>query len=229
LKKKIFLSLLVVIALLTFCSATTARETVRIVVNGSFINSDVPPQIINGRTMVPIRFIAEALDCEVTWIESTRIVFINDKPKTLKPPIIKGTDEFIEVIEGVLELAKEKDVELYNWYISNCDIIELGDANNHIACNFMNIYTKEAIITFDEHYFNIAKSKYSKHDLLLLYVGILAHECEHTPNYFNYIYTDSDIEVLCCLASVRAFQKVGGRNSEFEKYFIDSVYDQLKL
>jgi L,D-peptidoglycan transpeptidase YkuD (ErfK/YbiS/YcfS/YnhG family) len=38
---------------------------------------DVPASIIDGRTMVPVRFIAEELGFKVTWDEKKRIVFIN--------------------------------------------------------------------------------------------------------------------------------------------------------
>ncbi|NPV92913.1 MAG: trypsin-like serine protease [Firmicutes bacterium] len=37
---------------------------------------DVPAQIIDGRAMVPLRFIAESLGCEVNWDEDNQIVFL---------------------------------------------------------------------------------------------------------------------------------------------------------
>ena len=40
---------------------------------------DVPAQIINGRTLVPARAVAEAFECKVDWDGSTSTVFINDK------------------------------------------------------------------------------------------------------------------------------------------------------
>jgi hypothetical protein len=36
-------------------------------VNGEAVNMDVAPQIIQGTTAVPIRFVAENLGCEVLW------------------------------------------------------------------------------------------------------------------------------------------------------------------
>lgn len=47
-------------------------------VNGTIINDlmDIQPFIKNGRTFVPIRFIAEALGKEVNWIESEKIIDI---------------------------------------------------------------------------------------------------------------------------------------------------------
>lgn len=37
-------------------------------VNGKKMKLDVPPQVVNGRTLVPTRFISEALGAEVNWI-----------------------------------------------------------------------------------------------------------------------------------------------------------------
>lgn len=56
-----------------------ASDPVKLVVNGQEIKPDVPPQIINGRTVVPVRWIAEALGAEVTWDDKTRTVSINRK------------------------------------------------------------------------------------------------------------------------------------------------------
>jgi hypothetical protein len=35
--------------------------------NQETIRLDVPPQVITGRTMVPLRFVSEALGCTVEW------------------------------------------------------------------------------------------------------------------------------------------------------------------
>jgi len=37
------------------------------IVNGKTVKLDVPPQIVQGRTVVPIRFVTEALGCKVDW------------------------------------------------------------------------------------------------------------------------------------------------------------------
>ncbi|AVX40812.1 Copper amine oxidase N-terminal domain-containing protein (plasmid) [Carboxydocella thermautotrophica] len=46
-------------------------------INDIEISLDVEPQIIKGRTLVPLRFISEALNCQVQWDERTRTVTIN--------------------------------------------------------------------------------------------------------------------------------------------------------
>ncbi|OPX90199.1 MAG: hypothetical protein A4E53_01085 [Pelotomaculum sp. PtaB.Bin104] len=44
--------------------------------NGELVILDVPAKIINDRTMVPLRFVSEAMGCQVKWTESTRTVNI---------------------------------------------------------------------------------------------------------------------------------------------------------
>jgi len=45
-------------------------------INGKNIILDVCPKIINGRTFVPLRFVAESISAKVDWIEKSRIVMI---------------------------------------------------------------------------------------------------------------------------------------------------------
>ncbi|MEQ6356886.1 copper amine oxidase N-terminal domain-containing protein [Lysinibacillus sp. M3] len=45
-------------------------------INGQKIALDVAPQIINGRTLVPLRFISEALGAKVDWNNQTKTVSI---------------------------------------------------------------------------------------------------------------------------------------------------------
>ena len=47
---------------------------------------DVPPVLIETRTMVPIRFVSEALGAEVSWNEATHTVTINHSPVVAQPP-----------------------------------------------------------------------------------------------------------------------------------------------
>ncbi|HHV59519.1 MAG TPA: hypothetical protein GXX49_04370 [Clostridiaceae bacterium] len=49
--------------------------------NKATIKLDVAPQIINGRTMVPLRFIGEALDADVEWKGDEYSVYITSSKK----------------------------------------------------------------------------------------------------------------------------------------------------
>ena len=48
-------------------------------VNDNAVVLDAPAQISEGRTMVPLRFIAEAFDCTVNYESESKLVFISDK------------------------------------------------------------------------------------------------------------------------------------------------------
>jgi hypothetical protein len=50
-------------------------------VNGEAKELDVPAKIINSRTMVPARFVSEALGCVVTWNDATKTAAVADKLK----------------------------------------------------------------------------------------------------------------------------------------------------
>ncbi len=44
--------------------------------NGELMELDTPAKIINNRTVVPLRFVAESFECQVTWDGDTRTVII---------------------------------------------------------------------------------------------------------------------------------------------------------
>ncbi|MEW9670396.1 copper amine oxidase N-terminal domain-containing protein [Ammoniphilus sp. 3BR4] len=48
-------------------------------VNNNPVKLDVPPQLVNGRTFLPIRFIAESLQEPVYWDTHTKTVYIGHK------------------------------------------------------------------------------------------------------------------------------------------------------
>ena len=58
-------------------------------INGtdSFKGMDAAPYIKNGRTMLPIRYIAEALGMSVSWDAKTRTVIIQDMFYTVEIPV----------------------------------------------------------------------------------------------------------------------------------------------
>ncbi|WP_054668851.1 copper amine oxidase N-terminal domain-containing protein [Calditerricola satsumensis] len=52
------------------------KKGIKTFVNGEPVSFDVPPVIENGRTLVPIRAVAESLKAKVQWIEKTKTVII---------------------------------------------------------------------------------------------------------------------------------------------------------
>lgn len=60
--------------------AYAAAQPVSIVVNGQAVTSDTAPQLINGRTMVPLGVIAESLGASVVWDAARNRVEISTAP-----------------------------------------------------------------------------------------------------------------------------------------------------
>ena len=71
--KKFLCLLLLVCMIFNFCNIVVAEkgtdqiDVAGVTLNGNAINFDVPPQLINDRTMVPLRAVFEAMGALVTW------------------------------------------------------------------------------------------------------------------------------------------------------------------
>ena len=63
-------------------------------VNGRTVMNDVAPIIVNDRTMIPLRFVSEALGAQVDWNEAARTVTIKQDGVTMRMTIDKMIDGF---------------------------------------------------------------------------------------------------------------------------------------
>lgn len=123
-KKIILISLVLLISLLFFINSDVRslneKKVIKLqignkiaLVDENKLTLDVPPQIINGRTMVPVRFISEGLGADVEWDGATKTVtitmdsieYLKNEIKTLsddlnkKDSLIKQKDEKIEELQ----------------------------------------------------------------------------------------------------------------------------------
>jgi endonuclease YncB( thermonuclease family) len=73
-------------------------------ISGNIINLDVAPKIINGRVMVPLRFVSESFGADVIWDSIKRTAVINSQ---------KGIPAFVtRIIDGdtiVVRLENDKE------------------------------------------------------------------------------------------------------------------------
>lgn len=53
----------------------------------TIIKMDIAPYIKDGRTMIPIRYLAEALEMKVTWDKETRTVLLEDAKFKIEIPV----------------------------------------------------------------------------------------------------------------------------------------------
>jgi len=78
-KKTLIITALIITLFFSSVAIVNATNQIRLYVNGREIYPDVPPQIINGRTMIPIRFAAYALGAKMQWHPDKRVVVFNYK------------------------------------------------------------------------------------------------------------------------------------------------------
>ncbi len=103
--KKILSALMAMVISLSMMSVPAmAEDVITVTLDGEKIEFDVPPQIINERTMVPVRAIFEAIGASVDWIQETQtvisdmgdthitltidepVMYVNGEPKELDTP-----------------------------------------------------------------------------------------------------------------------------------------------
>ena len=74
--KKIIGLILTMVLLLSLCTVNVcaADENIKVIIDITNVKFDVPPTIINGRTLVPLRAIFEALGATVEWDDATQTV-----------------------------------------------------------------------------------------------------------------------------------------------------------
>lgn len=82
-------------------------ETTVTLDDGATVESDVPAQIINGRTMVPLRILSESIGAKVDWDGNTKTVTIE------APEIANGDDSNDTDVteEDSTELVSEESTE----------------------------------------------------------------------------------------------------------------------
>lgn len=100
-KKKVVV-LLTIVLVFSLATSVLAEPRVKVKVDGEFINFDIQPIItIGGRTLVPVRYIFEALGLRVEWNGETRTVIGTKGDLVIELPIgnriAKRNDSEIEL------------------------------------------------------------------------------------------------------------------------------------
>jgi hypothetical protein len=78
-------------------------------VNDTLVQLDVAPSVIEGRTMVPLRFVTETLDKKVQWDQDERIVYLHSNPTF----IIKGDEGTSQQMVASVQKMVEEEIVPY--------------------------------------------------------------------------------------------------------------------
>ena len=104
-KKRIkVLALCVLMLSVVFSTIVLASNEIRVAIDGEYVEFDVQPQLINDRTMVPLRAIFEALGAEVDWDNDTQTV-IAMKDDVTVTATIGSTKMYIDDEEKTMDVA----------------------------------------------------------------------------------------------------------------------------
>jgi hypothetical protein len=101
---------------------------VNVFVNGTKVEGDTPAILFNNRTMVPIRFVSEALGCKVSWDAATYTAIIN-KPVVGNLPAL-GINN-LPLTSQVLSTLSNGLVPLTNAITNGSDTIS-GQVENQL-------------------------------------------------------------------------------------------------
>ncbi|MGE5391286.1 MAG: copper amine oxidase N-terminal domain-containing protein [Deltaproteobacteria bacterium] len=87
-------TLLMVLLLAGTASAETVERNIQLVIgdtqariDGSNVTMSAPAQVVNGSTLVPLRFVGEAFGCDVSWNSSIRTAIVKLVDQTIEVPI----------------------------------------------------------------------------------------------------------------------------------------------
>ena len=101
--KKIILSILILTLLICiFNVSVIASSNVKVILDGKELSFDVPPQIVSGRTMVPLRAIFEAMGAKINWdASSLTVTAIRDNTEVILKigsikPTVNGIPVFLD-------------------------------------------------------------------------------------------------------------------------------------
>jgi len=113
-------------------------------INNRSTTLDVAPQIINSRTLIPVRFISEGFGAEVGWDGSTQTVSISSKKETLKYTIKGiGLGASLDEVTKAYGAPKRIDDSEYGfkWYIFHQDYksyAQIGIKDNRVVAIYSN-------------------------------------------------------------------------------------------
>lgn len=193
-KKLVSLFLSMIILMLTMAVPAMAGDDIKVVLDGQEVQFDVQPQIVNERTMVPVRAIFEALGATVEWNQSAQTITsqkgdikvnlsignsfmtVNDKQVALDQPACVINERTLVPVRAIAE-AYGTTVE---W-----------DASSKTVSIKSSNYSEPVVIHYDNIYANIIQIK----DMISrgLYLEAI-RECDQTRAW-HYLSAE-DIHVL---------------------------------
>lgn len=113
-------------------------------VNGNVVTLDTPACIVDNRTLVPVRAIAEAFQTEVNWDESTKTVSISDDGIS---NIEKGNTNPYEVLKDYIIKNGDKGSDEYTIYFTLTSTVKYDLVSNKLM--FLDVFSGGTVIALE--------------------------------------------------------------------------------
>ncbi|MDD3767174.1 MAG: copper amine oxidase N-terminal domain-containing protein [Eubacteriales bacterium] len=88
-----------------------SEENIKVLLNGEQLTFDVPPQLIDDRTMVPMRAIFEALKAEVEWFDDTQTIRAETDEKIIELQI---NNKKLSIFKSTTQDKSNPELEPYH-------------------------------------------------------------------------------------------------------------------
>ncbi len=101
--KKLTITVLLIFSLLPFSKPAVANDDIFLIINNfpyQFSEGEARPELINDRVYVPLRLVANALNCQVNWYEAVQTIVINDESYQGTPLLDNKENRLLILING---------------------------------------------------------------------------------------------------------------------------------
>ncbi|WP_099190757.1 stalk domain-containing protein [Tepidibacter mesophilus] len=177
--------------------------------NGEKIQLETPAKIINGKTMVPLRFIGESLNASILWDDKTKTISI----KSLETIIVNNTQEFIDAIGSNRKIVIREGVSLN---LSSIKATYIKNPNVH----WEEVYDGYELILENIENFSIQGQNSGYSDILVepRYANVLTFKNCSKLNFKN-INVGHTPDKGSCTGGVFVFENCGDINIEKSRLF----------
>ena len=126
-------------------TVTLAVDSKEMTVNGTVKTLDVPAQIMNDRTMVPVRAVAEAFGANVNWDNETRTVVIKNMAEPSDTNVASEQEELENMTKTFINLSYHMNYDkLVNLVVDSSVYAEFTEKGiNDIKSYLLSVYGSE--------------------------------------------------------------------------------------
>ena len=170
--RKLFSSILtfIMLILLSGTAIATSNSDIGVYLDGHALSFDVPPQIIDGRTMVPLRVIFESMGAKVDWDGNTQTITAVKDSILIKMTIgqydiqLNGNSKKMDVLPIIVDGRTLVPVRFVaqsfgasvDWDSVNRDVIISTNSGGAFNYSSVPVYTGEAyaVVNDNKPFFN---------------------------------------------------------------------------